>query len=84
MPETRPNIVIILSDDQGYADVGYHGHCDDVETPHTDELAASGVQLTDGYAGAYVCAPTCAGLMTDAPLAQLWTRSKKRMFGITP
>lgn len=64
MPETRPNIVIILSDDQGYADVGYHGHCDDVETPHTDQLAAEGVQLSDGYASGYVCAPTRAGLMT--------------------
>ena len=64
MAETRPNIVIILSDDQGYADVGYHGHCSDVETPYTDQLAASGVQLSDGYASAYVCAPTRAGLMT--------------------
>jgi arylsulfatase A-like enzyme len=64
MSETRPNIVIILSDDQGYADVRYHGYCDDVDTPHTDALAASGVRLTDGYASAYVCAPTQVGLLT--------------------
>jgi arylsulfatase A-like enzyme len=64
MSEKRPNIVIILSDDQGYADVGYHGYCDDVETPHTDALAAAGVQLSDGYASGYVCAPTRAGLLT--------------------
>ncbi|MDP6041325.1 MAG: sulfatase-like hydrolase/transferase, partial [Candidatus Latescibacteria bacterium] len=51
-------------DDQGYADVGYHGHCKDVDTPHTDQLAAAGAQFTDGYASAYVCAPTRAGLLT--------------------
>ncbi len=62
--ESRPNIVILLSDDQGYADASYQSHSTDAETPHTDRLAASGAQLTDGYASAYVCAPTRAGLLT--------------------
>ena len=60
----RPNIVVILADDQGYADVSYHDHPEEVHTPHIDALARSGVRMTNGYASAFVCAPTRAGLMT--------------------
>ncbi len=60
----RPNIVLIVSDDQGYADVSCYDHPKEVSTPNIDRLAAEGVRLTDGYASAYICAPTRAGLLT--------------------
>ena len=60
-----PNIVVIMSDDQGYADVSYSRHSQPaVNTPHIDQLAKSGVVCTSGYASGYVCSPTRAGAMT--------------------
>ena len=60
----RPNIVIIVSDDQGYADSSCYEHPKEVDTPNIDLLADEGVRFTNGYASGYVCAPTRAGLMT--------------------
>ncbi len=60
----RPNIVLIVSDDQGYADISCYDHSEEVSTPNIDRLAHEGVRLTNGYASAYVCAPTRAGLLT--------------------
>jgi len=60
----RPNIVLVVSDDQGYADISCYAHPEDVNTPNVDRLAREGVRLTNGYASAPVCAPTRAGLMT--------------------
>lgn len=57
----RPNILFILSDDQGYADIGYRSA--EVKTPHLDRLAASGVKLEQFYVQP-VCTPTRAALMT--------------------
>ncbi len=59
----RPNIVMILSDDQGYGDVGCYG-AEDALTPNIDALAASGVRLLDFYANAPMCSPTRAALLT--------------------
>jgi arylsulfatase A-like enzyme len=59
-----PNIVLIVSDDQGYADSSCYDHPKEVATPNIYRLAADGVRLTNGYASAYVCAPTRAGLLT--------------------
>ena len=59
-----PNIVIILADDQGYADVSYHGNPSGISTPAIDQLAKSGFIFTNGYANGYVCSPTRAGLLT--------------------
>src|SRR5262245_20616974 len=61
--DSRPNIVIILSDDMGYADIGAHG-CRDIPTPHIDRLAAKGVRLTDAYANGSFCTPTRAALLS--------------------
>ena len=61
-PAQRPNIVLILADDLGYADVGPHG-CQDIPTPAIDRLAARGVRFTDGYANGSFCTPTRAALM---------------------
>jgi arylsulfatase A-like enzyme len=59
----KPNIVLIVGDDMGYADVGFHG-CRDIPTPHLDALAASGVRFTNGYVSGPYCSPTRAGLIT--------------------
>jgi arylsulfatase A-like enzyme len=59
----KPNILIIVSDDQGYADAGFHGSRQAV-TPHLDQLAASGVRCTSGYVTYPVCSPSRAGLLT--------------------
>jgi arylsulfatase A-like enzyme len=62
-PRRRPNLVILLADDYGYADVGFHG-CKDVPTPQIDSLASGGVRCTNGYVSGPYCSPTRAGLMT--------------------
>lgn len=59
----KPNIVLIVGDDMGYADVGFHG-CTDIPTPHLDKLAAGGVKFTSGYVTGPYCSPTRAGLLT--------------------
>ena len=59
----KPNIIVILADDLGYADVGFHG-CKDIRTPHLDQLAASGVIFTKGYVNHPFCAPSRAALLT--------------------
>ena len=61
--ETRPNILFILGDDMGYADVGFHGG-KDIPTLNLDALAASGVRFTSGYVSGPYCSPTRAGLLT--------------------
>lgn len=58
---TQPNIVFILADDLGWADVGFHGP--DIKTPNLDKLAAGGARLEAFYVQP-VCSPTRAGLMT--------------------
>jgi arylsulfatase A-like enzyme len=61
----RPNIVVLLSDDQGYADVSFNPHHPkEVATPNIDALAQSGVICSAGYVSGHVCSPTRAGLMT--------------------
>lgn len=58
-----PNFVLILTDDQGYADLGCFGS-DNIRTPHIDRLAREGARLTCFYAAAPICTPTRAALMT--------------------
>ncbi len=60
---TRPNIVLIITDDMGWADLGSYG-APDVRTPHLDALAAAGARLTDFYANGVLCTPTRAGLIS--------------------
>jgi arylsulfatase A-like enzyme/catechol 2,3-dioxygenase-like lactoylglutathione lyase family enzyme len=59
----KPNIVIFLADDLGYADLGVQG-CRDIPTPHIDSIARGGVRFTDGYANHPVCSPSRAALMS--------------------
>ena len=59
-----PNIIVIFTDDQGYADLGCQGIVDDIRTPHLDRLAEDGVRCTAGYITAPQCTPSRAGLLT--------------------
>ena len=59
----RPNILVIVSDDQGYADTGFQGS-HEVVTPALDRLAAAGVRFTAGYVTHPFCSPTRAALLT--------------------
>jgi len=58
------NLVLIVSDDQGYADISCYPHPDEVTTPNLDRIAQEGARMTNGYASCPVCAPTRAGLLT--------------------
>lgn len=59
----QPNIVLILADDLGYADLGCYGQ-QKTETPNIDRLAKNGLQFMQFYAGTTVCAPSRASLLT--------------------
>jgi arylsulfatase A-like enzyme len=59
----KPNIIILLADDLGWADLGYQGS-GDIRSPHIDKLANNGIRFTDGHVSASVCSPSRAGLMT--------------------
>lgn len=59
----KPNVVIILTDDQGYADVGFNGS-KDIPTPGIDRIAKNGVVFRAGYVSYAVCGPSRAGLIT--------------------
>ena len=63
----RPNVVFIVADDLGYADLGCYGGCDasfGPVSPELDRLAAGGLRFTQGYANSPVCSPTRFALMT--------------------
>jgi arylsulfatase A-like enzyme len=59
----RPNVVLIITDDVGYGDLGSYG-APDLKTPNIDRLARDGVRLTDFYANGATCTPTRAGLIS--------------------
>ena len=58
----RPNILLIVADDMGYADVGFHG-CKDIPTPSLDALAAAGVRCTQGSVTGPYGSPTRAAVL---------------------
>ncbi len=64
LAETKPNIILIYTDDHGHADLGIHGAVKDIKTPHLDALARSGVVATHGYSTAPQCVPSRGGVMT--------------------
>ena len=59
----KPNLVIIMTDDMGWADVGFNG-CKDIPTPNIDVIANEGVRFDEGYVSFPVCGPSRAGLLT--------------------
>lgn len=66
----KPNVVLIVIDDLGWADLGCYGS-KYFKTPHLDEMAAQGRRFTSGYAACPVCSPTRASLMTGRHPARL-------------
>lgn len=58
-----PNVVIIISDDQGWGDYGFMGH-KTIQTPHLDKLASESVLFTRGYVAAPLCCPSLASIIT--------------------
>ncbi len=60
---TLPNIIVVLTDDQGYKDVGFNGSTD-IPTPNIDRIARNGVVFTNGYVSYALCGPSRAGLIT--------------------
>ena len=70
-PDDRPNILVILADDLGYADVGFTG-AEEIYTPRLDELANNGVIFGNGYVTHPYCGPSRAGLVTGRYQARFW------------
>ena len=68
--QTKPNVVFILADDLGWADLGVYG-ADLHETPNLDRFAASGVRFTNAYTASPVCSPTRASILTGKHPARL-------------
>ncbi|MFN3160226.1 MAG: sulfatase [Rubinisphaera brasiliensis] len=61
--DSRPNIVLILSDDQAWTDYGFMGHAD-IQTPHLDQLAAESLVFEKGYVTCPLCRPSLASMIT--------------------
>jgi len=61
---SRPNMLVLYSDDHGWADLGIQGVDEHIRTPHLDQLARDGVRFTRGYVSAPQCVPSRAGLIT--------------------
>ncbi len=59
----KPNVIFILADDLGYADIGSYGQAK-IKTPNLDALASQGVKFTQAYAGSPVCGPSRSVLLT--------------------
>lgn len=76
--DTRPpNIIFILADDLGYADVGFNGQ-EHIRTPHLDQMATEGIVLTQHYAGSTVCMPSRCTLMTGKHTGHCTVRGNPR------
>ncbi len=63
-PPEKPNIIVIFTDDQGFADLGIQDVVDDIRTPHLDQLGNDGARMTSGYITAPQCIPSRAGLIS--------------------
>ena len=74
MADGRPNVVLIVSDDHGYADRGVLGIHPDVRTPALDRLAADGVTCREAYVSAPICSPSRAGIIAGRHQARWGAR----------
>ena len=74
--DKQPNIIFILLDDVGWADLGIYGS-KAVATPNLDKLAQSGMRFTNAYAGHTVCAPSRGALMTGKHTGNSYVRSNQ-------
>ncbi|MFW5878101.1 MAG: arylsulfatase [bacterium] len=74
----KPNIIYIMADDLGYADIGVYGQ-KLIKTPNIDHLAANGMMFTQHYAGTSVCAPSRSVLMTGEHSGHTYVRGNKEV-----
>jgi arylsulfatase A len=72
----KPNVVFILADDLGYAELGCYGQ-QKIKTPHIDQLAREGMKFSQHYTGAPVCAPARCVLLTGKHLAHAEIRGNR-------
>lgn len=83
----KPNVIIILTDDQGYGDLGCMGSAD-LKTPNLDSIAAHGVQFTSMYSASPVCSPSRAALLTGRYPGNAGVRAilagHRKASGLTP
>ena len=83
----KPNIIFIMTDDQGYGDLGCMGAAE-LKTPNIDEMAAHGVRFTSMYSASPVCSPSRAALLTGRYPANAGVRAilagHRRASGLTP
>ena len=59
----KPNIILCMTDDQGWGDIGYNGN-EQLRTPNLDDMAATGLRFDRFYSAAPVCSPTRASCLT--------------------
>jgi arylsulfatase A-like enzyme len=76
----KPNIIFIMADDLGYADLGCYGQ-KTIQTPNLDRMASEGIQFTDFYSGCCKCAPARSVLMTGQHMGHTWIRGNKDLGG---
>ncbi len=69
-PISLPNIILIVADDLGFADIGIQG-APDIDTPNIDRLGIDGIQFTRAYAGGAICAPSRSSLLSGRYAAML-------------
>ncbi len=75
--DQKPNIIFIMADDLGYADLGCFGQ-EIINTPNLDQMAAEGIMFTQHYAGNTVCAPSRCSLMTGLHMGHAEVRGNKQ------
>jgi arylsulfatase A-like enzyme len=75
---SKPNVIFIIADDLGYADIGCYGQ-QKIETPNIDRLAKGGMKFTQFYAGTAVCAPSRSSLLTGLHTGHTPIRGNKGM-----
>ncbi|NOR15444.1 MAG: sulfatase-like hydrolase/transferase, partial [Candidatus Aminicenantes bacterium] len=75
---TRPNIIYILADDLGYAELGSYGQSQ-IRTPHLDRMADEGMKFSQHYAGSPVCAPSRCTLLTGLHTGHSYIRENDEM-----
>lgn len=79
-----PNLVLLLADDLGYADVSFNSAARLLPTPHIDAIAADGVRCTDAYVTAPICSPSRAGLLTGRYQGRFGYRGNPTMSPFEP
>lgn len=80
LAQQKPNIIYIYVDDMGYGELGSYGQ-EKIKTPHLDQLAKEGIRFTQHYAGAPVCAPSRAMLMTGKHSGHSYIRGNYELGG---